>query len=517
MKNKALYIVIAVIVVLGVGVAGASAYTGRAVTTRLSQQTAQLDKLLPELQVEETISRGLFNSTRDVKFQLGCVPVPAADGKSIDKTAPIEVHWRDTIRHVPFFSGQGSGVARIDSELFVPAAGVEQLFGTHTPLTIRTHIDFDSRFDSNAKVAPFKLAPKPGDELEFSGLTLRMQGKLPDGAGKFSYTGNTEPLRMSAKASDGNFTATVGKMDLTGTMVLDAAAATFVLPYENETRISDMTFQFETPARDGDPSSSYSFAVQRVTGTVESKIANDLWTNSSRVSGSLKLENFAIDKFEFGSALRNVHAPTLNKLLESWMSRSFSCAQTQLSDNPMAELEALGADAFALLPHSPEYQVGPIAIELGGKRAELSYTVGVHGIAAGSSPPPLMQLMLKHAYARAEAKLHLGLIDQLAAWGQQLAATGAGAAKPSAPAGAPDAGALMARAMIDGFVQQGFLEREGESVRGRIEVDAGAIKLNDRPFQLPDLPGLGAVDMDAVKSLMQAGGSAGDADEAEDP
>jgi Bacterial protein of unknown function (DUF945) len=504
MKNKALYILIAAIFTLGAGVAGASAYTGRAVTTRLSQQTAQLDKLLPALHVEEKISRGLFNSTRDVKFQLGCVPVPAADGKSLDKTAPIEVHWRDTIRHVPFFSGQGSGVARIDSELFVAAAGVEQLFGTQTPLTIRTHVDFDSRFDSDAKLAPLKLSPKPGDELEFSGLTLRMKGKLPDAAGKFSYTGSTEPLRMSAKASDGSFTATVGRMDLTGTMVLDPTASTFVLPYENETRISDMTFQVGAPASDGAAATSFTFAVRAVTGTVESKVANDLWSNSNRVHGRLEMESFVIDKFEMGSALRNVHAPTLSKLMQTWMSRSFSCDQTQLSDNPMAELEALGADAFALLPHSPEYQVGPIAIELGGKRAELSYTVGVHGIAAGSPPPPIMQLLLKHAYARAEAKLHLGLIDQLAAWGHTLGATAGAAAMPSAPQGTPDANALMARAMIDGFVKQGFLEREGESVRGRIEVDAGTFKLNDRPFQLPDLPGLGAVDMNAVKSLMQA-------------
>jgi hypothetical protein len=62
--------------------------------------------------------------------------------------------------------------------------------------------------------------------------------------------------------------------------------------------------------------------------------------------------------------------------------------------------------------------------------------------------------------------------------------------------------------MIDGFVEQGFLERDGDSVHGRIELDAGAFKLNGKPFKLPDLGALGAPDLNAVKTLMQAGGPA---------
>lgn len=513
MKNKALYVSIGVIVALGGLVAGASAYTGRAVTSRMSQQTAELDKLLPGLRVEEKISRGLFSSTRDLKIQVGCMPLPAADGKSLDKTTPIEARWRDTIHHVPFLRGQRS-VATIDSELAVSSKEVEQVFGNRAPLTVHTQIDLDGGFDSDAKLASFKFAPKPGDELEFSGLTLRMKGKIPEGAGTFAYTGSTEPITLNAKGSDGTFTVALGKTDLTGSMLFDSTALSLLRPYEQEARISEMTARVEAPARDGAAPMNYSFSAQGVSGKAESKIANDLWSYTSRVQGRIEAEGFVIDKFEMASAIRNLHVPTADKLQQAFMSHAFSCDPAQSSDNPLAEFEALADTAFELLPHNPEYQMGPIAIELGGKRAELSYTLGVRGVAAGTPPPPMMELAMKHGYASAEAKLHLGLIDQLAAWGQKLAATAAGPhqQRQAAAKDGPDASAMMARAMLDGFVQQGFLERDGETVRGRVEVETGAFKLNGRPFELPDF----GLDMDAMKSLMEAGGPLGDVGEPAD-
>jgi hypothetical protein len=336
-----------------------------------------------------------------------------------------------------------------------------------------------------------------------------VKGTFPDAAGTFTYTGSSEPLRLSAKAENGSFTAAVGRMDLTGHVLIDPGAATLLMPYRSEAKISDMTVQVGAPARGAASATSFGFSLRGVTGTTESKIAKDLWSYSSHMQGRLETEGMAIDKFEVGSALRNVHVPTVTKLTEAWMSRGFSCDQDQPLDEPLAQLEQLAASAFELLPYGPEYQVGPLAIELGGKRAEVSYVVGIHGVASGSAPPPIMQLVMDHAYARAEAKVHLGLIDSLAAWAQSLRASTAGTAPrhvPVASQGAPHASARMARALIDGFVQQGFLERDADFVRGRIEVDAGTFKLNGRPFQLPDFDGFGA-DADAVRSLIQTGGA----------
>jgi hypothetical protein len=239
-------------------------------------------------------------------------------------------------------------------------------------------------------------------------------------------------------------------------------------------------------------------------------MSRELWSYSSNLQGRLETQGVVIDKFEVGSALRNVHAPTVTKLTEAWMSRGFSCDQAQPLEEPLAQLEPLAASAFELLPYGPEYQMGPLSLELGGKRAEVSYVVGIHGVAPGSAAPPFMQLVMDHAYARAEAKLHLGLVDSLAGWAQSLRASTDGTAPRNVPVaatqGAPDAGARMARALIDGFVQQGFLERDADFVRGRIEVDAGTFTLNGRPIELPDLDGFGA-DADAVRSLIQTAGA----------
>ncbi|HKU42385.1 MAG TPA: DUF945 family protein [Polyangiales bacterium] len=499
MKNKAAYIAIGVVLLLGAATAGASAYTGRAVTSRLSQQTAQVGKLVPELHVEEKIEPGLFRSSRQVKLQLGCAPLPAADGQGVTRSESIEVYWRDVVHHVPFLSARGK-VASIDSELVIVSAGVEQLFGTRAPLTVHTNIDLQGRFESDAKLVAFKVAPKPGDELEFSGLSMHVTGSFPDGAGTFSYAGNSAPTRIRAKAEDGDFTASLGRMDLKGNLLIDPAAATFLLPYHSEARIGDMTVQVAGPARDGGAPLSFQLAVSGVTATADSKIADGLLSNTNHVQGSVKLDSFAIDKFEMASALNNLHVPTLTKLTRTWLSRSLSCEAQQSPEELLKQFDELAKSAFELLPYAPEYKVGPIAIELGGKRAELVYTVGVRGVAAGGAPD-VTELMTKHAYANAEAKLHLGLVDQFAAWASKLGASTLGRNQQVALQQAgPDPAAMMARGMIEGFVQQGFLERDGETVRGKVEYAEGAVKLNGRPFELPDF----GADLGAMKSLLAA-------------
>ncbi|HTU60815.1 MAG TPA: DUF945 family protein, partial [Polyangiales bacterium] len=459
-------------VALGGVLSGAAALTGRAITTRLSEQTARVRTLAPQLHMEEAVDRGLFRSTRTVKVRLGCVPVPAADGDGVAKSAPVEVSWRDTIHHVPFLSGRG--VAVIDSELVVPNAQVEKLFGSQVPLTVRTQVGLGGQFESDARLSAFKLAPKPGDELAFSGFVLHVKGKLPDQTGKFSYSGSSEPLRLNARADDGSLSATVGKMELSGNALIDPTSATFLMPFESRARIADMTVNVTAPARDGASPTSIGFRLLGVAGTTQSKLTKELWSYSSHVQGRLETQGMLIDKFEMGSALRNLHAPTVTALAGAVLRRGFSCDQTDPLAQAAQLMDELAASANQLLPHNPEYQVGPVALELGGKRAELSYVLGIRGVAPSATPPPLMQLVMAHGFARAETKVHLGLIDALAAWAQRLAAsTNSSAAGNQAPApGLPDAGALMARAMIDGFVERGFLERDADSVRGRIEVEA---------------------------------------------
>ena len=504
MKNNLTYILIAA-VALGVAVTGASAYTGRAVARRMSDQTARIGKLVPALHLEEKVEHGLFSTKREVKVELGCVPLPSQDGTNVERTAPIKVYWRDTIHHIPFLSGQGKGIARIDSELSIAAAGIEQLYGNRAPLSVRTLVATDGKFESDAYLAPFKAAPKAGDELEFSGLSMHVRGKFPEGAGKFSYTGNSQPFQVNAKAEDGDFAVNIGRMDLAGSVDMDPNAPSILMPYQNETKISEVSFRVSTRSEPGATPTNMNFSLQGVTGTAESKITKEhLWSNSNRVSGRLKTDSLEIDRFEMGSALRNLHAPTLDKLAQAWMRESFSCDQTQTLEQSMERLEGLAKSAAALLPYNPEYQVGPIAIELAGKRAELSYTVGMRGVAAGTPPPPIMELVFKHGYANAEAKLHLGLVDAFAAYAEKLSA---GAAQPkhaAAPPGMPNPAALMARGMIDGFVQQGYLVRAGETVSGRVEFEGGAVKLNGKPFDLPDLGALGGPDMGSMMRMMGA-------------
>jgi uncharacterized protein YdgA (DUF945 family) len=474
-------------------VVGASAFSGGAVTSRLSEQTAGLAKLLPGLKLEEQIDRGLFNTTRTVKVHLGCVPKPGAAG-SAGRMPPLELQWRDTIHHGPVPGGKGFGVATIDSELLLPdvlAAKAREALGNKPPLTLHTRIGFTGSFESDMVVPSAKVKPTATEEVSFSGITLRSAGRFPMGAGTLSYTASLAPFGFHTKTNDGALDIDMGAMDMTGSLQVDPKTVSLLVPSKGEASIDSIKFSAQLPSAAGVGAAPIDFSFDKVKAKSETTLDKELWSYTSHMSGALKVKGFVIDKLEIGSALRRVHGPTYVKLLSKLIEVSTSCDKPLDAKDPMAAFEGLLDDAFALLTYDPEYAVGPIGVEIAGKRAELSYSVGMRGVTLNDKSLPFAALLQQKSVAHADAKADLALIDEVAKLASKLGGMGPAAALQGAqlPPGTPDPTALIARAMIDGFVTEGYLVREGESVRASIESVAGAIKLNGKPFAMPDLTG----------------------------
>lgn len=481
--NKWIYAAAALGVVT-LGVVGGSALTGNAVTSRLSSQTTALGKLLPGLKVEEQIDRGVFNTTRTVTLRFGCAQLPGASGKP-GGTTPAEIGWRDEIHHV--LGGQSFGLALIDSRLILPASiakEARELFGDKPPFAAHTRINFGGGFESNVVVPALKVKPRPSDELRFSGLTGRVTGQFPRAKGTLRFNWSEAPLSLQAVTPDANFKLEVGAVDATGSMEIDPDKLRFLMPLAFVASLDSMKLQVSGPNPSGGGAPvSFDIAFTKVKATAESKLDKELFTSSSDLSGALDVNGFAVEKFELGGALRRFHAPTYEKLLKEFTALSLSCDKPNQLDDPDAVFAKLAGTMFDMLPHDPEYAVGPVAIELGGKRAELSYSLGTRGITPNDKSVPLVMLLAQKGVARAEAKAHLGLIDELT----KIANKALGSGNPAPPPGTPDPMAIMARAMIDEFVTQGYLVREGESVRGSVESVAGELKVNGKPFAMPDL------------------------------
>lgn len=472
-------------------VVGASAFSGGAVTSRLSEQTAALKKQLPGLGIEEHIERGVFSTTRMVKLHFGCVPPDAPAGAR----KPIELGWRDKILHGPLPGGKSFGLASIDTELLIPqqlAKQAKELLGDKPPLTAHTKIGFGGGFETDVSVPSIKLTSKTHEEVSFSGVTLRVTGQFPMGAGKLGYNASLAPIRIDTKSDDGSLTFDMGALDMTGDVHFDPKAISLLTPFQSEGNIASLTVSARVPNATGAAVPPIDFSLTKIKAKSAATLDKELWSTTSSLSAALTVGQVAIEKVELSSALRRLHAPTYLKLINALIATGLSCDKPVDVKDPTAAFDAVIDDAFVLLTHDPEYAVGPLAVELGGKRAEVSYSVATRGITLQDKGIAFPTLLEKKAVARADAKADLVFIDTVAKHvGTLMLGAGGTALQGSAPPqGVPDPTQIMVRAMVDKFVTQGFLVREGDTVRASIETEAGQLKLNGKPFALPDmLPG----------------------------
>jgi uncharacterized protein YdgA (DUF945 family) len=466
-------------------VVGSAAFVGGEVVSRMSSQTAALAQLVPGMKLEEEVERGVFRSTRTVTLQVGCAPLPG-DARGAGRAPPLVLRWHDDIQHGPFPGGMGFGVAVIDSRLTVEGALAErakQLFGEQPPLRAHSHIGFGGSFESDVTIAAatFKRAT---DEVLFSGVTGRVAGRFPMAKGTLRYTWSEAPLSLRASSPDLRLELALGAVDVSSDVEIDPDQPCLLVPFRSDASIETMRLTTTAPTAAGAPPVPFEVALSKVKAKSTSTLDKGLFTLTHDTVGVLDVNGFKVDKFELGSSLRRLHASTYAKLLHELIDLGFSCEKK--IDDPIAALPALADTAFELLPHDPEYGVGPIAIELDGKRAEVSYSVGTRGVTLNDKGVPMAALLAQKAVAHAEAKAHLGVIDEVArVVGKALAGTDPAGAQT--PPGMPDPTALMARAMVDKFVSQGYLVREGEVVHSAIESVAGELKLNGKPFAMPDL------------------------------
>jgi len=164
---------------------------------------------------------------------------------------------------------------------------------------------------------------------------------------------------------------------------------------------------------------------------------------------------------------------------------SFSCHKPGNEEAQMKEAAALSEDMqkgfAALLVHNPEYALDRLAIDLGGKTAEMSYRFGAKGVTEADAAMPLPALLTTKAYGHASFKVQTGWIEQVVKKVISL--------KPLPDGASPDT--LVAQTMgfinatVDGLVNDGYLAREGEAVTSKAAFEGGALKVNDKPINMP--------------------------------
>jgi uncharacterized protein YdgA (DUF945 family) len=217
-------------------------------------------------------------------------------------------------------------------------------------------------------------------------------------------------------------------------------------------------------------------ALNQLKASAENKLENDLLSNTSKFTASGVINDVRVDKVELLASMKRLHAPTYAKLIQRLADTSAAACDMKQAVSPQVMMAQMQQDFAALLPFNPEYAIDKLAIEIDGKRGELSYAFGINGATAADAQMPLPMLMMAKGQLRGQAKVP-------AVWVEKTVARFAGG--PQAAQGDPAGQAEMANVMLAKLAGDGMIVREGDMISSQVSYDKGQMLVNGKPFGRP--------------------------------
>jgi hypothetical protein len=470
-------------------VAGVSVWSGRAVTQRLQLQTTRFGKLLPGFKLlDEQIDRGLFSTTRTLRVQLGCMPADPAKAFSDPPRAPepLELRIRDHVKHGPFPGGAGLLLASVDTQLLPSArlqGKLDRVLAGQPLLHAHTKIDFGGNLLSEVKLPAIKLDDAHGQfETSPSVAEIEVRSAASD-ATKYSVVVPKATLRASGRGETLAFE--LGTFRGEGELHPQDALSLWLSPGKMRGTLAYLAMS----GSGGDPNSPAgkprSARFEGLECDADSSIDKGLWSNTTRMQGKGKFDQYTVDKIELRASIKRVHAASYDKLLSSMFGTALDCDPAAQQAAFAALFPDLRKQLAEVLVHDPEYALDSFAIELDGKRAELSYTAGTRGVRAPDLDGDLFELLMKKGVLRASAKVHFELLVDLMVQAGDSMPAGAGAVglRP----GEREQAMVFATGMLDPLIQSGYVVRDGDFISAAAAVEAGQLLLNGKPMALPNL------------------------------
>lgn len=483
MSKKAVLGALAAAIALAYG--GSTWWAGTKIKSSYDTALDELPKQTALVRVvNRSYERGFFGAVSTVTLEIGCAAdaaaqVPAvkpAEGDDEDDDAatplkPVRLTFRDTIRHGPLAGGT-LAAATIDSELVLDVKGqakAEQLFGKAKPLTAHTKVAFDGGYTSDLTVAPAKVTDEGKAQFTWQGAQARIE---VNGARTQAHYDLTMP---GLDVSDVRTGATMKMGKLTGKADMDSSAGWILATGKTEGRLE--SFEFAAPkglgtAEGAEGKALPTVLLQNIDMLADASIKDGLYASTGTIKGAGKIGETKIDKFEMSSGGRRIHAAGYKKLADAWLKSSAinGCGKGggKASQAAMqALMDQLAPDLKAMAKYNPEIGLDKMLVEIGGKRGEISYTAGMVGVTDEDLQAPGMALLMKRGVLKANARLPMQ-------WLEQIAATGAESGQTPPPE------------MVAGLVEQGegmgFVKRDGTDITSQVEYSEGSLKVNGKPL-----------------------------------
>jgi hypothetical protein len=441
MKNKAALGAIAALIVVAYG--GGTWFAGTKIKSTYDRAFDELPKRYSLVRViERNYDRSFTGAVSTVTLEIGCTAENAAmsppakpiepadpddeededdkDGAAATPPKPVRFTIRDTIHHGPIAGGT-LAVAVIDSELLLDPkieSDVKKIFGTAQPVTARTRVGFGGAYASDITVAPAKMAEAGKSELTWQGATAHI---AMDGARTSLQYDLTLPgldFNHTAKGVHAKMGRLTLKVD--AHRVEDWMLATGT----SEGRIDGL--EFEVLANGGaKPAKPLpKIVLQNIDMHGEAGVKEGLYDSSVTFKSQGSIGATKLDRLEFTSGARRIQAAGYRKLADAWLQSNAAagCGKGSAKASRAALdalMDRLAPDLKAMAKFNPEAGIDRMVVEMGGQRGELSYSAGFAGVTDEDLKLPGLELMMARGVLKADARLPVKWIEQLAEAGAE--------------------------------------------------------------------------------------------------
>ncbi len=453
--KKTTVAVAGIVVVVLVGYVGSTVWIGQKTEVRHREVLERFQAQAPFLRLaQQSYEKGFASATSISTFEIGCTP---ADGKP-----PPRIVLTENIRHGPFAGGTVAA-AVIDARLSLSGSGSEKTMAMFSgpPLSVHTVVDFAGKSTSTVTGAAAKIPLPGGAEIAWQGLTGTVE--LGGDMLAFSYYLKS-PGATVADAAKGIGLRMVGlDLQATGSFLNGSSRLSIG---KGQGSVDAVEMSVTVPAAAGSAPRPVNVSFTGLKFVSETSISGELMSLTSTLGGAAVLNGAKVDRFEMQGSMKNLHAPTYQKIMERFSTLP-GCKPPAADVTPAHLLNDLQGDVVALARYDPEVSLDKLGIDYGGKHGELSYSLALQGVTAADAELPTAALLMTRG--RAKAKMRLPV-----AWIRQLSKEGSSRMRGAVP------GPEVVDAMVDKAVTEGYLVRDGDDVSSSVDFTAGVMTVNGK-------------------------------------
>lgn len=462
---KSVFVAAGVVVAVCAAYVGAAAVIGQKIERNVRAMSAAAVAEWPTIRLtDERYDRSLFAATHTVTLRVGC-DAPGAGASAPQGAITIVQHVK--IGPLPGFKGLGA--ATVDTELALDEATRQQLaklFGTSQPFRAHTDVALSGTTHTHFSIAGFHEASPQGQLVDFQGLT----GDLDNSDSALEYDVRMPALTIADAAS----APAAVNMTLKGAHVHARAEGTGDLalrPVKSLGELQAMEMALATPGQ----GTAHKVAFTQFKFTQDTTIDKNLMSAVGRAEGQGQIDDTRLDRIELQATMKRFDAAAYRGMVRRLVNNDpQTCGKAPDPAKLMASQEVQAA-LMQMLSANPEVSLDKLVVEVGGKRAELAYALGVDGFTAADAKLPLMAGLMTRGYANVRLKLPEDWVQKSLVFVAQQSGKDSGGTDQAA----------LAEVMLGKVIDEGYVVREEGMLRSEAAFKAGHATINGKPLGRP--------------------------------